>query len=134
MCRAVARARHAGGGELRLHPLRRPIRLPAVSADRPGGGQAEPRRTPSEQTRVRPRRRDGRDLTLLEDISTIITHAQDLRGTLERIVEVIAERMDTEVCSLYLYDPAARRLTLWATTGLDRSTVGRVSMGVEGGL
>ena len=80
------------------------------------------------------RRRAPSDLTLLENITTIITQSQDLKGALERIVEVVAERMDTEVCSLYLYDPRARRLTLWATTGLDRSTVGRVSMSVSEGL
>lgn len=79
-------------------------------------------------------RRRRSDLRLLENITAIITHSQDLRGALERIVEVVADRMETEVCSLYLYDPRARRLTLWATTGLDRTAVGRVSMSVSEGL
>ncbi len=73
-------------------------------------------------------------LSLLEDVSTIITHSHDLQETLERIVQTVAERMSTEVCSLYLLDAKARRLTLWATTGLDRFAIGKVSMGVDEGL
>ncbi len=90
----------------------------------------------NEPRRARPQTRARRRpvFSLLEDISTIVTQSQDLRGMLERIVEVVAERMDTEVCSLYLYEPRDRRLTLWATTGLDRSSIGRVSMSVSEGL
>jgi phosphotransferase system enzyme I (PtsP) len=73
-------------------------------------------------------------LTLLEDIGTIISHSHDLRETLENIVRTVAERVGTEVCSLYLYDARTQRLTLWATTGLDRSAVGKVSMRVDEGL
>jgi phosphotransferase system enzyme I (PtsP) len=72
--------------------------------------------------------------TVLEDISAITARSEDLQETLQRIVEVVAERMGTEVCSLYILDQRAQRLTLWATTGLDRSTVGKVTMSVEEGL
>jgi phosphotransferase system enzyme I (PtsP) len=71
---------------------------------------------------------------LLEDIGSLIAHSHDLQETLEDITQTIAERMGTEVCSLYLYDAKERRLTLWATTGLDRSAVGNVSMSVDEGL
>jgi phosphotransferase system enzyme I (PtsP) len=47
---------------------------------------------------------------------------------------VVAERAGTDVCSLYILDPRAQRLTLWATTGLERSAVGKVTMSVEEGL
>jgi len=90
--------------------------------------------TNSRSTRVRSRQPSGRDLSLLEDISTIITQSRDVRGALERIVEVTSERMDTEVCSLYIYEGRSGLLTLWATTGLDRSSVGRVSMRTDEGL
>jgi phosphotransferase system, enzyme I, PtsP len=72
--------------------------------------------------------------TVLEDISAITARSEDLQETLQRIVEVVAERMGTEVCSLYTLDQRAQRLTLWATTGLDRTTVGKVTMSVEEGL
>jgi len=85
--------------------------------------------TPS---RVVPRR--GQSLRFLEDIGTRIAHSHDLQETLEELTQTIAERMGTEVCSLYLFDPKGRRLTLWATTGLDRTAVGKVSMDVDEGL
>jgi phosphotransferase system enzyme I (PtsP) len=77
-------------------------------------------------------RRPG--FTVLEDISAITARSEDLQETLQRIVEIVAERMGTEVCSLYILDPRAQRLTLWATTGLERSAVGKVTMSVEEGL
>ena len=78
--------------------------------------------------------RRGHSLRLLEDIGTLIGHSHDLQETLEDITQTIAERMGTEVCSLYLYDAKERRLTLWATTGLDRTAVGNVSMSIDEGL
>ena len=74
-------------------------------------------------------------LTILEDISTLISsHSHDLQETLNRIVATIAKRMQTEVCSLYLFDRQKARLTLCATMGLDQESVGRVSMGTGEGL
>src|SRR5947199_9392548 len=72
--------------------------------------------------------------TVLEDVSAITARSEDLKETLQRIVEVVAERMGTGVCSLYILDPRAQRLTLWATTGLEKSAVGKVTMSVEEGL
>ncbi|MSQ47897.1 MAG: phosphoenolpyruvate--protein phosphotransferase [Deltaproteobacteria bacterium] len=78
--------------------------------------------------------RREQSLRFLEDIGTRIAHSHDLQETLEELTQTIAERMGTEVCSLYLFDPKGRRLTLWATTGLDRAAVGKVSMDVDEGL
>lgn len=82
--------------------------------------------------RVSPRREQS--LRFLEDIGTRIAYSHDLQETLEELTQTIAERMGTEVCSLYLFDPKGRRVTLWATTGLDRTAVGKVSMDVDEGL
>src|ERR1041385_8059289 len=82
--------------------------------------------------RGEPRRRHG--LRLLEDIGGIISHASDLRASVQGIVETVAQHLSMEVCSLYVYEPDHQVLTLWATTGLDPSSVGRVSMSVEEGL
>src|SRR3989441_850339 len=84
------------------------------------------------RSRVKPTRAHG--FTVLEDVSAITARSEDLKETLQRIVEVVAERMGTEVCSLYILDPRAQRLTLWATTGLEKSAVGKVTMSVEEGL
>ena len=75
-----------------------------------------------------------RHLTILEDISTLISHSHDLQETLKNIVAIVSERMETEVCSLYMLDRQKNRLTLWATMGLDQEAVGKVSMGINEGL
>src|SRR4051812_43510423 len=74
------------------------------------------------------------DLMILEDISTLISHSHDVQDTLNRLVAIVAERMETEVCSLYIFEAKKNRLTLWATMGLDEESVGKVSMGVGEGL
>jgi phosphotransferase system, enzyme I, PtsP len=73
-------------------------------------------------------------LSILADISTLISHSHDLQQTLDSIVAVVADRTETEVCSIYILDQQKRRLTLCATTGLDEESVGRVSMGIGEGL
>lgn len=73
-------------------------------------------------------------LTILEDISTLISHSHDLEETLNQIAAIVAARMGTEVCSIYIFDQHTRRLTLCATEGLDKESVGKVSMGIGEGL
>jgi phosphotransferase system, enzyme I, PtsP len=73
-------------------------------------------------------------LDILEDISTLISHSHDLQETLESIVATVADRMQTEVCSIYILDRDKKRLTLRATMGLGPESVGKVSMGTSEGL
>jgi putative methionine-R-sulfoxide reductase with GAF domain len=73
-------------------------------------------------------------LTILENISTLISHSHDLQETLNSIVAIVAERMGTEVCSLYILDQRKERLTLHATMGLDPESIGKVSMAIGEGL
>jgi phosphotransferase system, enzyme I, PtsP len=73
-------------------------------------------------------------LDILEDISTLISHSHDLQETLESIVATVADRMQTEVCSIYILDRDKKRLTLRATMGLGLESVGKVSMGTSEGL
>lgn len=85
--------------------------------------------------RVKTTRREAvPDLMILEDISALISHSQDLQETLNSIVAIVAERMETEVCSLYILERKKNRLTLWATMGLDQESIGKVSMGITEGL
>src|SRR5262245_42872790 len=93
-----------------------------------------PRTKVEKTTPSRAPSRRGQSLRFLEDIGSLIARSHDLQETLEELTQTIAERMNTEVCSLYLFDPKEQRLTLWATTGLDRTAVGKVSMGVDEGL
>jgi phosphotransferase system enzyme I (PtsP) len=76
----------------------------------------------------------GRGLLLLEAIGTLIGESGDLRATLERIVGLVADRLDMEVCSIYRFAPESNRLFMVATHGLDPTSVGTVSMRVDEGL
>ncbi len=71
-------------------------------------------------------------LTTLEIISEIIARAHTLRELLEQIVHLVAERMGTEVCSIYLLEDEMLRLK--ATVGLDEDAVDTVAMTVQEGL
>jgi len=73
-------------------------------------------------------------LDIIENISTLISHSHDLQETLDSIVATVADRMQTEVCSIYILDRKKDRLTLCATMGLDPESVGKVSMGIGEGL
>jgi phosphotransferase system enzyme I (PtsP) len=74
-------------------------------------------------------------LALIEDISEIGgAPSADLSETLDRVVGTICDRMEVEVCSVYLFDPTRERLVLRATHGLEREAVGRVSMRPNEGL
>ena len=85
--------------------------------------------------RVKTSRREAvPDLMILEDIGALISHSHDLQETLNSIVAIVAERMETEVCSLYILERKKNRLTLWATMGLDQESIGKVSMGIAEGL
>jgi phosphotransferase system, enzyme I, PtsP len=70
-------------------------------------------------------------LSTLEDISKLILQSSDLDETLRNIVELVAARMRTEVCSIYLYEN--EYLNLRATIGLSPSSVG-LSLAVGEGL
>ena len=73
-------------------------------------------------------------LRTLEDISSIILHSHDLQDTLDNIVTLVAKRMGSDVCSIYLLENDGETLTLKATKGLSKASVGRVAMKVHEGL
>ena len=107
-------------------------RSPKNTALKQGMAKTPAKTKPSARLDRQPKR--GHGLRLLEDISTLIARSHDLQETLEKITQTVAGRMSADVCSLYLFDPRDKRLTLWATTGLDRAAVGKVSMSVDEGL
>lgn len=79
-------------------------------------------------------RRPTGGMRVLEDVSAITARSEDLQETLQQIVDVVTERTGADVCSLYILDPRAQRLTLWATAGLEIGAVGKVTMNVGEGL
>jgi len=68
------------------------------------------------------------------ELSAIITDASDLDAMLQKIVDTAAGHMEADVCSVYLFDEAAKELVLRATHGLLPSSVGNVRMRPGEGL
>jgi len=96
-----------------------------VTATKP---EAQPARTRS----AAGRRLD--ELAFLHEIARLATQARDWDELMRTIVDGTTEAMGVEVCSFYLSDRDADRLTLAATNGLDRTQVGRVSLAVGQGI
>ncbi len=73
-------------------------------------------------------------ITTLEDISALILQSHDLAETLRNIVTLVARRMRTNVCSIYLLDADNVTLRLQASKGLSRKAVGKVTLRIGEGL
>jgi len=76
-------------------------------------------------------------LNLLYDISEfsgLIRESTDIQNLLDRTVMMISERLQAEVCSIYLYDEETRELVLKATKGLNPEAVEKVRMAYGTGL
>lgn len=73
-------------------------------------------------------------ITLLADVAEIVSRSHDLEETLQNVTELVAKRLDADVCSIYLTDTAFETLTLRATRGLDPSAVGKVKLRIGEGL
>ena len=73
-------------------------------------------------------------ISTLEDISALILQSHDLGETLGNIVALVAKRMGTEVCSIYLFDDDGETLRLRASKGLSPRSVGKVAMKLGEGL
>ena len=70
----------------------------------------------------------------INELSALFHEALDLSTFLQRTARMVALHVDAEVCSIYLYDPADRELTLSATHGLNRELVGKVRLKLGEGL
>jgi phosphotransferase system, enzyme I, PtsP len=73
-------------------------------------------------------------LKTLIDISRIITTSHDLKETLEHTVELVAENLGVDVCSIYIHNTDTGLLELRATHGLAKEAVGTVTMPANEGL
>jgi phosphotransferase system enzyme I (PtsP) len=73
-------------------------------------------------------------VTLLADVAEIVSRSHDLDETLGNVVDLVAKRLDADVCSIYLTESDLSKLVLSATIGLRRESVGRVRLPVGEGL
>lgn len=77
---------------------------------------------------------DSKLLIILSRISEIIASGKDYEKALDEIVELLAENLDVDVCSVYAYEEKENTLALAATCGLKKSSVGEVKMAPGEGL
>ncbi len=73
-------------------------------------------------------------LEILRTISEVIARNEDSHVVLSQIVDILADNLQVEVCSVYVYDEGNDELVLTATHGLNRESVGDVRMKPGDGL
>ena len=73
-------------------------------------------------------------LNTLRKIVQEVNAAKDLKAALGIIVQRVREAMGSQVCSVYLLDPETNRFVLMATEGLNKRSIGKVSMAPNEGL
>jgi starch phosphorylase len=73
-------------------------------------------------------------LLTLEEIGLVISRKGQPGETLSNLVQLIRQRFQTDVCSVYLIEPDRVNLVLAATIGLRPDSVGRVRMRLDEGL
>ncbi|WP_263144511.1 phosphoenolpyruvate--protein phosphotransferase [Pseudomonas sp. RIT-PI-AD] len=73
-------------------------------------------------------------LNTLRKIVQEVNSAKDLKAALTIIVQRVRESMGSQVCSVYLLDPETNRFVLMATEGLNKRSIGKVSMAPNEGL
>ena len=73
-------------------------------------------------------------ISLLADVSEIVSRSHDLDETLANVIDLVAKRLDADVCSIYLSDLELTRLTLSATIGLEPRSVQKVTLAFGEGL
>jgi glycogen phosphorylase len=78
--------------------------------------------------------RNARDIFTLEEIARMAAEGGKPAETLMHVVALIAKRVKTDVCSVYLLEPDRANLVLAATVGLRPECVGTVRMGLHEGL
>jgi phosphotransferase system enzyme I (PtsP) len=73
-------------------------------------------------------------VSLLADVAEIVSRSHDLAETLANVTELVAKRLDADVCSIYTVDASQETLTLSSTIGLDPESVGQVQLRMGEGL
>jgi starch phosphorylase len=76
----------------------------------------------------------GSLLWTLEEIGRLVSQSGNASETLHNIVQLIQERFEVDVCSVYLLEPDRANLVLAATVGLRPEGVGHVRMSLSEGL
>ena len=69
-------------------------------------------------------------LEIIRSVAQTMQETASTQPALEAVVKLISEKMQVDVCSIYLYQGDANRLRLGASWGLNREGVGEEAFGV----
>ncbi len=81
--------------------------------------------------------KDHHHLNLLCDIgelAALLAGSENIENFLQRTVEMVAQHMNANVCSLYLLDEKSNELILKAAVGLNPAAIGRIRLKVGEGM
>ncbi|HLP43332.1 MAG TPA: PEP-utilizing enzyme [Fibrobacteria bacterium] len=73
-------------------------------------------------------------LEIIRSVSQTMQESASTQPALEAVVKLLAEKMQVDVCSIYLFHGESNRLRLSASWGLDREGIGNVAMAPGEGL
>jgi phosphotransferase system enzyme I (PtsP) len=73
-------------------------------------------------------------LEIIRSVSQTMQESASTRPALDAVVKLISEKMEVDVCSIYLYQGDSERLRLAASWGLNRDRNSEISMSTEEGL
>ncbi|TVR58990.1 MAG: phosphoenolpyruvate--protein phosphotransferase [Spirochaetaceae bacterium] len=68
------------------------------------------------------------------ELSSLFEHSTNVGGFLQDVVDRIARHMESDVCSIYLFDEKDDQLVLRATRGLKPDSVGKVRLSLGEGI
>lgn len=70
----------------------------------------------------------------IKELRSLFKESSSIETMLDRAVEMVAEYTHSSVCSIYLYNPEDRLLTLRASRGLNPESIGQVRLSLGQGL
>ncbi|MGD8262938.1 MAG: phosphoenolpyruvate--protein phosphotransferase [Desulfobacterales bacterium] len=82
-------------------------------------------------------RKNHNHLNLLCDVgelAALLAGSENIENFLQRIVEMVARHMSTDVCSIYLLDEQTNELVLKATVGFNSAVIGKIRLKIGEGL
>lgn len=70
----------------------------------------------------------------VSELANLFRQGQDIKGFLSQVVSIVSRHMQTDVCSVYIFDESRDVLVLQATAGLNPEMVGKLTLATGEGL
>ncbi len=70
----------------------------------------------------------------IDELKALFKQGQSIQGFLSQVVSIISQHMDTDACTIFLYNEKKEELVLRATVGLNSELIGKLTIGINEGL